>query len=407
MAVLLTIKLKEITYSGDNIGDDLSFQFNVKDHMTHVRSRISCGQRKSFNRVLFQENVSQESLRIPISVDITEADTVFDDTGSGSSEFNVQTGQSGIQTHSFHVNVFASGGDKGKKATFTFMLEAIVENLLKVDIIEPLPDQNHTCQVQPNYNSTGPITFKAKVEGINYTGNIDWNLKLEYETDGGGVFESIEQFTTTDDQAVDKTFTSKGGRLIIEASAVVNGAACSTKITNFITGVGIPNAAITQRLRYLYTPLAGGTDGLLTGVAMKESSYRQFFNRYSKYGFTARWPVENIQTPPPRGSYIGMMQVPVAMNTAWDWLANTQRGADVFAEKLAIASNQVANLQSTHQGLRDLSGVELENYALSLYGGFRIKYYTPVQTEGRWDWQMTTREKLLVYVSFIRANIQP
>ena len=78
--------------------------------------------------------------------------------------------ETATQTHSFNADVIASGGDKGKIATFTFIMEANI-SVLKVDILQPSPDENHTYASQIDYNSTGPIAFKAKVEGV--TGNID------------------------------------------------------------------------------------------------------------------------------------------------------------------------------------------------------------------------------------------
>ena len=243
MSVLLIIKLKKIIYSGENIGDDLSFQFDVKDQIAHVTTKISFGQHKSFNKVLFRGTFTKGSVSLPVSVGITEKDPVFHDTGSGSSSFNVQLQESETQAHSFNANVIASGGDKKRKATFTFMMEADV-SVLKVDILQPSPDENHTYATQPDYNSTGPIAFKAKVNGVNYTGNIDWDVNLEYQTDGGGPYEKTYQFTSPNNQAVNRTFISEGGRLTIKASA----------------------------------------------TAKEESSYRQFFNSYAKYGLTARWP---------------------------------------------------------------------------------------------------------------------
>ena len=101
-----------------------------------------------------------------------------------------------------------------------------------------------------------------------------------------------------------------------------------------------------------------------------------------------------------------MMQVPVTMNMAWDWLVNTQTGADIFAEKLAMARNKVADEQRAHPGLRDLTGIELENYALGLYGGFEKRYYTSDEKDSQWQWQTTTRPDLLDYVSSIRKSIR-
>jgi len=157
-------------YSGENIGDDLSFQFDVKNQVTQVKTGIFSGQYKSFDEVLFQGSFPEASVSLPISVAITEKDPVFHDTGSGSSSFNVQLQETETQTHSFNADVIASGGDKGKIATFTFIMEANI-SVLKVDILQPSPDENHTYASQIDYNSTGPIAFKAKVEGV--TGNID------------------------------------------------------------------------------------------------------------------------------------------------------------------------------------------------------------------------------------------
>jgi len=298
------------------------------------------------------------------------------------------------------------GGKKGNGGGVPIWNLVGEYDVLKITIIEPVVDHNNTYLDQPNYNSSGPITFRAKVEGVNYAGNIDWKVLIEYRTDGGGPYTNNSQFSSPNNTAVNHTFTSNGGRLTITASATVAGTKCSNQITNYITGVGIPNTTITQRLRSLYTPPAGGTAGLLTGVAMKESTYRQFFNSHTKYGLIARWPVENISIYPLPGSYIGMMQVPVKMDTAWDWRVNTQTGANIIEEKLATTMREVANLRATHSGLPNLTGVQSENYALGFYGGYSTRYYTPAKNGAQWIWQTTTRQDLLDYVSYIRNHIQ-
>lgn len=300
--------------------------------------------------------------------------------------------------------------DSGMHPEYTNTLggEYIIE-ILKLEIMTPATNENHVYLSQTNYNETGPISFAARVmpAEFSYSGSIDWRIIIEYESDGsGGPLTNVVSTSSGNAQSFNINYISKGGRLAISASVVINGATCAATITNFITGTGIPNATITQRLNALYSPPAGGTTGLLTGIAMKESTYRQFFNSFEKYGVTSRWPVENMSTSPPQGSYIGMMQVPVAMDTAWDWLVNTQTGASIFSDKLSNASGEVANHQAANPGLRALTGSELENYALGLFGGFSTRYYTPILNGGQWDWQTTTRQDLLDYADFIRNNIQ-
>ncbi|MBU4212689.1 MAG: hypothetical protein KKD33_08925 [Verrucomicrobia bacterium] len=68
MPMLLIIKLKKIIYNGENIGNDLSFQFDVKGQATQVKTRISSGQHKSFNKALFQGTFPEGSTSLPIRV---------------------------------------------------------------------------------------------------------------------------------------------------------------------------------------------------------------------------------------------------------------------------------------------------------------------------------------------------
>ena len=160
---------KKNIYSVENIGNDLIFQFAVKDQVTHVKTGISSGQQKSFDKVLFQETFTESSVRLPISVNITEKDPVFHDTGSGLSSFNVQLQETEPQTHSFNADVIASGGDKERKATFTFIMEADVENALKVDITSiTTAEQNE--QIRRVFNLPNP--FIAEADPVKVTGSI-------------------------------------------------------------------------------------------------------------------------------------------------------------------------------------------------------------------------------------------
>ena len=187
--------------------------------------------------------------------------------------------------------------------------------------------------------------------------------------------------------------------MALSATATLGGHSFSASRTAYIDGVAIPDATITDRLVTLYS--SGATPHLLTGIAFQESSYRQFEQK-TLYGISGRWPIESPS--PALGQYVGMMQVPNGMSNAFDWLTNTSQGANIFQGKLTDASNYVAGLRSQYPQLPALSGVELENEALSRYGGFLDRYYT-VNASGN-GWVTTTREALLDYVSTIRGNMR-
>jgi hypothetical protein len=155
----------------------------------------------------------------------------------------------------------------------------------------------------------------------------------------------------------------------------------------YVVGVAIPNDAITARLSALYS---GATFNLLTGIADEESDYRQFAAR-TLYGVNTRWPLESYDG----GSHIGLMMVPVTFTDAWDWIANTQKGAEIFADKLATAGRIETAIRTRNPGLRVLTSSELEHMALVLYGPHGSadrsrQYYVPAPTPSGIDWIRNT-----------------
>ena len=197
MSVLLIIKLRKIIYSGENIGNDLSFQFDVKGQVTHVKTKISFGQHKSFDKILFQGTFAEGSVSLPISVDITEEDPIFNDTGSGPSSFNVQLQESEPQTHSFNANVIASGGDKGKIATFSFTMEAIV-GVLNVDISTTDANPRTTTSVVPFDTDN---LFLAEGDVVRFTAtdiaNLVYSWSVDPEAHGNFNPNNVQQNTTS------------------------------------------------------------------------------------------------------------------------------------------------------------------------------------------------------------------
>jgi hypothetical protein len=132
---------------------------------------------------------------------------------------------------------------------------------------------------------------------------------------------------------------------------------------------------ITARLDKLYH---GTTPNLLTGIASVESTYTQFSNR-TLYGVTAQWPTESFDG----GSHIGLMQVQTTKDHAWDWHSNTRDGASLFADKIRTAKRLERRIRKQHPGLPQLTGVQIENMALVLYGPYAsadlAKQYYAVQ----------------------------
>lgn len=182
--------------------------------------------------------------------------------------------------------------------------------------------------------------------------------------------------------------------LTVRASATINGTQVTAgPNTAYITGTEIPNTAITDQLVSLYD---GATPHLLTGIAMRESSYRQFAQSVL-YGYSGDWPLESYDG----GSHIGLMMVPLTNADAWDWLENTVDGANLFKQKLALAQHYENLIIASHPGLPELGGVDLEKMAVLLYGpGARRsllkQYFIPVHPVQKsspgssWTWAVNS-----------------
>jgi hypothetical protein len=272
-------------------------------------------------------------------------------------------------------------------------------NVCDMDITDPTQSTLYHLG-GTNYNrATVPLTATSACSGT-----ANWTFNYSYTSQRPTTYTSSSTTSSTLGQTSNyQTPVKNGGQVSLEARATLLGQSFTVTRTVYIDGVAIPDATITNRLVALYT--SGATPRLLTGIASKESSYRQFAVR-TLYGVSGRWPIENAANQyTPAGSYVGLMQVPNGMVNAFDWLTNTQQGAYIFQTKLTDAGNYVANLRSQYPQLPALNGVELENEALSRYGGFINDRYYTVNGSGN-GWVITTRQDLLNYVQFIRNNMR-
>jgi hypothetical protein len=242
-----------------------------------------------------------------------------------------------------------------------------------LDLVSPLSGTNYPYS-QSKLNSTDPIIFAAQgSESLAVT----WTLDLLYLTSRGKCKACTwhYSFNSASKQEIPITFTSKGGQATTTAQqSIPRVLPESAKFT--VTGVAIPAATVTQQLLDLYK--SGTSKRLMTGIAKKESNYRQFATR-TLFGQPGLWPNESYDG----GSHVGLMQMPVAMDTAWDWNVNTTAGVKLFQGKLnSIVGPMDYTFRVNHTGLRTLSPTEREDMALVLYGPYASadlgkQYYVP------------------------------
>ncbi|GAK58189.1 hypothetical protein U27_05162 [Candidatus Vecturithrix granuli] len=273
-------------------------------------------------------------------------------------------------------------GDAGKP---DFLCQdAVRVTIIKPDIVSPQDRADYDVS-EENFTTTPAIPFQARIvpTALNWQGQIDWTLQVEYDTtQRRGPWTGQKAFATANDATHEDRYTSEGGRVKVKAIipdfADIADLMLENSIVITITGVPVPDDVITDRLINLYN---GATPNLLTGIAMVESGcYCQFFN-ILKYSINDRWPRESEEDD---GSHIGLMQVPVNMEDAWNWLTNTQTGADILIGNIT-QSHTYENRERRRCGiqLRALTEIEHENNALSIYRIGRY-YYIPNATCNGW-----------------------
>jgi hypothetical protein len=235
------------------------------------------------------------------------------------------------------------------------------------------PANGQVFSLSSGYNSaTLPLGASSNCAGTSAT----WVLQFSYVTTGGTTFQSQDVSTTsTLGQTTNwQSPVGLGGLGNPTATASVAGATApvASVVLAYIDGTTIPTSTIIAQLRSLYA--GGATPDLLADIAMQESSYSQFVSR-TLYGTAGLWPNESPN--PALGQYVGLMQVPNAMGVAFDWVQNTQAGASVFQQWLSYAQGVVSAQQASCPGLVAPTGQQLENDALTYYGGFGAPYYVP------------------------------
>jgi hypothetical protein len=250
------------------------------------------------------------------------------------------------------------------------------EGYTTFDVFAIRPEASCNIKSAPEYNQADVVLLgDFRPEGV--VGTIDWKLKLKYATSTGhGSGSKSKSATTNSGQESTLTYTSEGGLITGTIIGTANGIVTTEKTDCFfIFGTSIPNDDISERLNELYS---GTTYGLLTGICWNESTYTQFNPDGLLYNIEGRWPLESGFDC--TGEYIGLMQCGVTFSRAWDWKINTQAGADIWSSFLTGAYSYEARIiQEVNTqysvNLRHLLGEEIEDEALTQYGGYTKHHY--------------------------------
>lgn len=132
MSYYLSLKLKGVKYSGDNIGRRFEFRLKIGDQTATLRCGLTQGSSRVFDKIVFQGTYREAAaITLPIAVHVEELDPVYNDFGTTSEKLKIRLKKGSVTKHVFEVKVEGRGGDKGKSATFTFVFEAKVDSAIR------------------------------------------------------------------------------------------------------------------------------------------------------------------------------------------------------------------------------------------------------------------------------------
>jgi len=138
MNKLVTLRLKSMIYSGQNLGPDFRFAISLGGKSTETGKRIRAGETRSFDEVILRVAVPESASQLNLSIVVSESDPLYDDVGSAQSM--VQAGGVGEKKkHLLKIPVIGMGWEKKKRAVLKIGLETEIESTLRY-VKDVLPD---------------------------------------------------------------------------------------------------------------------------------------------------------------------------------------------------------------------------------------------------------------------------
>jgi hypothetical protein len=241
--------------------------------------------------------------------------------------------------------------------------------------------------------------------------NVAWTVSFTYEPEGmgAGPFSATDSFSSGLNTKTNRIYRSEGGQATVNASGDTAGSALS--IQYFLAGGNITNAQITAQLTQLYAQSGLPTASLLCDIAVVESGYKQFSSN-DLYDETALWPLESAANG---GANVGLLQVNNSMDNAFNWKTNSSNGYNVFMNKVGAVNRYQAKAIAANPGLPSLTGIQVENSALSYYRGFSFHYYIVAKGGGAPSWIQNPSDTTVMsdgdtadgYVTKVRMAVVP
>lgn len=127
MTKIIKLKLVNLTYGGNSIGDDIRIEIEALNIFLGLNKRIKRGSAVEINKDIGQFFTDGTSFAIPVNIKIIERDLIFNDVGSRQEKMKIDLNNHSLQSQTYKLEIQESRNFLSKKkATFEVTLGAVV-----------------------------------------------------------------------------------------------------------------------------------------------------------------------------------------------------------------------------------------------------------------------------------------
>lgn len=134
MDKLIKLKLSQIKYSGDSIGDDIRVEIEILDKFLRVDKTLKIGAAANIDKEIGNFETDQKRFKAGVKITVIEKDVLFNDVGNINGEITVDPNIARPQKFIYQVQIKETRSVLGKIwgdriADFEIILEAIIGDL--------------------------------------------------------------------------------------------------------------------------------------------------------------------------------------------------------------------------------------------------------------------------------------
>lgn len=246
----ITIKLKDIHYSGQSVGDDIVVEVKIRDEVFTFSPKIKLNDVLDFNKEIFIFDFNKDKFEEIIKIKITEKDFIFDDIGEINEKIFADFSSAKSQSFTFDVKVNEIGTNFRKVTAMfgvTLVFEKTEKNLLlgKVALypdIEQSDFVNLRAEANPKSKEVAKLKngdeleiLEIKLDGTYVQNKSRVWYKIRYQESMGYILSSFVEVAGEERENIISKIIEKAKIIGIDSNFAVALAGCESHYKPYAT----------------------------------------------------------------------------------------------------------------------------------------------------------------------------